>query len=87
MAVKTIISRPVYGTLSPQPGSDHLLIADGEGAAAILDLAKAAPPDFFAEAEIVYIPRESGDKYVAALKALDPARWSRAHRSPPPCRG
>ena len=60
MAVKSIISRPVYGTLSPQPGSDHLLIADAEGAAAILDLAKAAPADFFAEAEIVYIPRDDG---------------------------
>lgn len=75
MAVTSIISRPVYGTLSPQPGSDHLLIADGEGAAAILDLAKAAPADFFAEAEIVYIPRDSGDKHTAALKALNPARW------------
>ena len=75
MAVKSIISRPVYGTLSPQPGSDHLLIADAEGAAAILDLAKSAPADFFAEAEIVFIPRDTGEKYIAALKALKPARF------------
>lgn len=71
----TIKSRPVYGTLSPQPGTDHLFIADAEGAAAILDLAKAAPEGFFADAEIVFIPRASGDRYVAALKALKPARF------------
>ena len=57
MIEPTIKSRPVYGTLTPQPGKDHLFIADAEGAAAILDLAKAAPDGFFAGAEIVFIPR------------------------------
>lgn len=71
----TIKSRPVYGTLSPQPGTDHLLIADAEGAEAILDLAKAAPAGFFDAAEIVFIPRATGDRYVAALQALKPARF------------
>jgi len=71
----SILSRPVYGTLSPQPGSDHLFIADAEGAGAILDLAKAAPPGFFDAAEIVYIPRQAGDRYIAGLRALQPARW------------
>jgi hypothetical protein len=71
----TIKSRPVYGTLTPQPGKDHLFIADAEGAEAILDLAKSAPADFFANAEIVFIPRSSGDKYLAALHALMPARF------------
>ncbi len=71
----TIKSRPVYGTLSPQPGTDHLFIADAEGAEAILDLAKSAPPGFFAAAEIVFIPRASGDGYLAALHALKPARF------------
>ena len=71
----TIKSRPVYGTLSPQPGKDHLFIADAEGAEAILDLAKAAPEGFFDAAEIVFIPRATGDKYVAALQALKPARF------------
>lgn len=71
----SIKSRPVYGTLSPQPGTDHLFIADAEGAEAILDLAKAAPDSFFAAAEIVFIPRASGDRYVAALQALKPARF------------
>ena len=71
----TIKSRPVYGTLTPQPGKDHLFIADAEGAEAILDLAKAAPEGFFDDAEIVFIPRTTGDKYLAALQALKPARF------------
>ena len=71
----TIKSRPVYGTLTPQPGKDHLFIADAEGAEAILDLAKAAAADFFANAEIVFIPRSTGDRYTGALQALSPARW------------
>jgi hypothetical protein len=71
----TIKSRPVYGTLTPQPGKDHLFIADAQGAEAILDLARAAPANFFAGAEIVFIPRTSGDRYLAALHALKPARW------------
>jgi hypothetical protein len=71
----TIKSRPVYGTLSPQPGTDHLFIADAEGAEAILDLAKTAPAGFFAAAEIVFIPRATGDRYLAALHALSPARF------------
>jgi hypothetical protein len=71
----TIKSRPVYGTLTPQPGKDHLFIADAEGAEAILDLAKTAPEAFFAGAGIAYIPRTAGDKYLAALTALKPARF------------
>ena len=73
MAEKSIISRPVYGTLSPQPGKDHLFVADSEGAAAILDLARAAPEGFFAGAHIVYIPK--GAEYAGQLKALKPAQY------------
>jgi DNA-directed RNA polymerase subunit RPC12/RpoP len=71
----TIKSRPVYGTLSPQPGTEHLLIADAEGAEAILDLAKKAPEGFFAAAGIVFIPRATGERYIPALQALQPARF------------
>jgi hypothetical protein len=71
----TIKSRPVYGTLTPQPGKDHLFIADAKGAEAILDLAKAAPAGFFAGAEIVFIPRATGDRYTSSLQALRPARF------------
>ena len=75
MIEPTIKSRPVYGTLAPQPGKHRLFVADAEGAQAILDLAKAAPDGFFAGAEIVFIPRTSGDRYTGPLQALKPARW------------
>jgi hypothetical protein len=71
----TIKSRPVYGTLTPQAGTSHLLIADAEGAAAILDLATKAPAGFFAAAEIMYVPGAKGHHYVEALKALSPQRF------------
>ena len=54
MLVSGIKSRPVYGTLSPHAtASLHLMVADGEGAAAILDLARTAPDDFFGKARQV----------------------------------
>ena len=73
--VKTILSRPVYGTLSPQAGRSHLLVADAEGASAILDLAKQAPEGFFAQAHIMFIPRHTVGRYEGALKALKPAQY------------
>ncbi len=75
MTAKTILSRPVYGTLSPQPGKHHLFIADAEGAAAILDMAKTAPEGFFANAHIMFVPGDTGAKYVEALKKLQPAQF------------
>jgi hypothetical protein len=72
---KTIKSRPVYGTLSPQAGKSHLLVADAEGASAILDLASKAPEGFFGNAHIVFIPGRTGDTYQADLKALKPAQY------------
>ncbi|MBZ9668186.1 hypothetical protein FJW08_18235 [Mesorhizobium sp. B3-2-1] len=73
MAAKTIISRPIYGTLSPQPGKHHLFLADAEGALAITDMAVRAPAGFFDGAEIVFIAGPEG-KYGAALEALKPAQ-------------
>ncbi|TGV15118.1 hypothetical protein EN816_06735 [Mesorhizobium sp. M8A.F.Ca.ET.173.01.1.1] len=75
--VKTILSRPVFGTLSPQTGSHHLFVADAEGALAISDMAARAPAGFFEGAEIVYIPDPDG-KHVAALEALKPAQFHTA---------
>lgn len=71
----TMLSRPVYGVLTPQTGKNHLLIADADGASAITDFAKKAPPGFFASAEIMYISGSEGAKNVDALKALLPARF------------
>ncbi|MEI5681196.1 MULTISPECIES: dimethylamine monooxygenase subunit DmmA family protein [unclassified Mesorhizobium] len=75
MTAKTILSRPVYGTLSPQPGKHHLFIADAEGAAAILDMANSAPAGFFADAHIMFVPGATGTKYVEPLKKLQPAQF------------
>ena len=75
MPEKSIISRPVYGTLSPQPGREHLFVADAQGAEAILDMAAAAPEGFFAGAQIVYIPRDADPSLAEKLKALSPAMF------------
>lgn len=66
-------SRPVYGKLSYQPGTTHLMVADAEGAEAILDMAKAAPPDLMANGHVIYLPKKTGQKYGPQLRALNPA--------------
>jgi len=65
-----IKSRPIYGTLSPRPGTAQLFVADDEGAEAIFDLAKSAPDGFFADAHIIFIAKRSGETYLARLQAL-----------------
>ena len=52
----SIKSRPTYGVLEPRPGTAHLMVADAEGAQALLDLARAVPPTFWEQTIIVYIP-------------------------------
>ncbi len=73
-----IISRPVYGGLQPDPRAKHnLFVVEGEGAAAVLDLAANAPPEFFAKATLLYCPAGSAGKdYETRLEALRPkALW------------
>ena len=69
---ESIKSRPVYGTLKPRPGKAHLMIADAEGAEAILDVA-ATDPSIMVAAHIIFIPKgtDFGDK----LRALNPAQY------------
>jgi predicted RNA-binding Zn-ribbon protein involved in translation (DUF1610 family) len=69
---ESIPSRPVYGTLEPRPGKAHLMIADAEGAEALLDLA-ARDSDLIRGAHIIFIPKGTGDAFVEKLRALDPA--------------
>ncbi len=71
MIAPSIKSRPVYGTLKAMPGSHHLLVADADGAGAILDLSKNAPPDFFSRAHIIYVPA-TDEGYGPSLEALNP---------------
>jgi len=66
-----IKSRPVYGTLEARAGKHHLMIADAEGAEAILAI---ATPELMANTHIIYIPREAAD-YADKLRALNPAQF------------
>ncbi len=66
----SIKSRPVYGTLTARPGKHHLMIADAEGAEAILAI---ATPELMAGTHIIYIPR--GTDFADALRALNPAQF------------
>jgi predicted RNA-binding Zn-ribbon protein involved in translation (DUF1610 family) len=50
------------------------MIADAEGAEAILDMAAGAPAGFFGAAHLVYIPGRAGDTFIARLEALEPAQ-------------
>ena len=66
----SIRSRPVYGTFEARTGSSHLMIADAEGAEAILDV---ATPEMMAKAHIIYIPRSTD--FADKLRALNPAQF------------
>lgn len=72
---QSIRSRPVYGTLAPRPGKAHLMIADAEGAEALLDLA-AQDPDLMARAHVIHIPK--GTAFSEALRARTPAQFHEA---------
>lgn len=66
---KSIITRPVYGKLSPRVGTAHLMMADAEGAEALLDMAQIAP-DLMARAQVFYIAK--GTDFGYRLKAAAP---------------
>jgi len=67
----SIISRPVYGTLAPRSGKHHLMIADGEGAEALFDLA-AKDAALMARADIIYLPVEGDVSYAEKLRDIAP---------------
>lgn len=66
---QSITSRPVYGTLEPRAGKAHLMVADAQGAEAILDLA-AADGGLMARAQVIYMPKDTGDLYTGCLEKL-----------------
>ena len=68
-------SRPFYGTLAPVPAAAHLVVAEGEGAAAVSKLVAAAPADFVANATLVYADGLDGNGDVEAMRALGFARF------------
>ncbi len=72
-----IISRPVYKGLTPDQHAKHNLItAEGEGAAAVLDMAATLSAEFFAKSTILFCATGSAGKgYEDKLKALAPASY------------
>lgn len=66
---KSITSRPVYGTLEPRAGKAHLLIAEAEGADAILDLAKTNG-GLMAHSHIIYIANNAHEAEIEKLQTL-----------------
>jgi hypothetical protein len=68
--VEGIKSRPVYAPLALRPGGPHLVVADGEGALAVLDLVAGADPGVAATLQIWYVPGGSaGQGHEARLAA------------------
>ncbi len=80
----TIRSRPVYAPLEPRAGHLHLIVADGEGAEAVIEmLAKANdPPEMLAAAHVMYTPGPNGTDLTAPLRALGAAQLFRAPSIP-----
>ena len=72
-----IISRPVYTGLAPDPHAKHNLIAaEGEGAAAVLDMAAQTSEPFFKRSTILFCATGSAGKgYTDKLKTLGPASF------------
>jgi predicted RNA-binding Zn-ribbon protein involved in translation (DUF1610 family) len=65
-----IKSRPVYGKLEARAGHAHLMIADAQGAEAIMDV---ATPTLMSKTHIIFIPR--GTDYADRLRGLNPAQF------------
>ncbi len=71
-------SRPVYPGFTPDLSAKHNLIAtEGEGAAAVLDMAAKSHADFFARSTLLFCPTGSaGRGYEDQLRQLHPtALW------------
>lgn len=74
----SIATRPVYGVLEPHPGSAHLMVADGEGGGAILDLLSKADEkgiDLRSTGHIIYVKAANGTDMGADLARLGAASF------------
>jgi dimethylamine monooxygenase subunit C len=80
----SIKSRPVYARLEPRPASLHLIVADGEGAEAVVEmLAKANDrSEILAAAHVIYVPGPTGVDLAARLEGLGAAQFFRAPTIP-----
>ncbi len=76
----SILSRPVYGELEPRPGQAHLMVADGEGAEALLDCLAKAPDSatMLSRTRIIYCSGPDGTDLSDRLAVLGAAQFHRA---------
>jgi hypothetical protein len=65
----SIPSRPTYGVLERRDGIFHIIIAEDEGAEAIIDFV-GSDKKFLNKAHIIFVATKSGEKYVSRLKSL-----------------
>jgi dimethylamine monooxygenase subunit C len=72
-----IRSRPVYGVLEPRPGSGHLMVADGEGGEALVELVAKAGDAILPTCNIIYVPGVTGVDMAAKVQALGAAQFVR----------
>jgi dimethylamine monooxygenase subunit C len=76
-----IKSRPVYGVLEARAGARHLVVADGEGADAIIDLLEKfgdRKADVLSSLHIIYTTGPNGTDQSAALEKLGAAQFHAA---------
>ena len=81
----TIKSRPVYGVLEPKAGARHLVVADGEGADALIDLVAKfgdGSADILRNLHIIYTPGPNGTDKMAELEKLGAAQFFSAPSIP-----
>lgn len=80
----SIRSRPVYAPLEPRPGRLHLMVADGEGAEALVELvAKASDRSgLLAAAHVIYAPGPNGTDLSARLEGVGARQFFRAPTIP-----
>ena len=79
---KSMRSRPVYGILESRPGQTHLMVADAEGAEALLDIGKADPA-LMAKAHVIYTEypgANHGESFRLAFREPDLIPWMFAQR-------
>jgi len=82
--VPSIRSRPIYAALDPRPASLHLIVADGEGAGAVVDLLDRANDrsEMLATMHVMYCPGPDGTDQAARLEGLGAAQYFRAPSIP-----
>jgi predicted RNA-binding Zn-ribbon protein involved in translation (DUF1610 family) len=80
----SIRSRPVYAPLEPRPARLHLIIADGEGADAVVEMLGRANDrsEILAAAHVMYTPGPTGVDRASVLEGLGAMQFFRAPTIP-----